>query len=185
MNDRQQQRGERAYRALRFFGQVGRAAFGKGGLKAAGKLANRANVALAAVDAALSLLDAANSYVQCQKAKQVTENLLGQFEVLRKELTMEKVELKSLIEETELWAENRSNVRSLSLSVLEPVDRVLSLVQINLIQEAQEEIVDLERLHELERRHEQALDKYQSAVDVIMEDNPFCEDSEVPEIEEE
>ncbi len=185
MSDRQQQREERVYRALRLFGHVARVAVTKGGLKAAGRLASRANVALAAVDAALALLDAANSYVQYLTAKQVTANLLSEFEVLEKELTTEKLELQSLVQETELRAENRSGVRSLGLSVLEPVDKVLSIVQTHLIQEAEQEMVDLERFHELERRHELALNKYQSAVDAIMEDNPSCEASEVPEMEEE
>ena len=155
------ERGQSAYRSLRILGKLAKVAVGRGGKAAA--MVNKTNVALAAMDAAVSVLDACTSFMRHESAREQTAQLAAKLESERTALlaARHQVELQvQLVEQQSLLRRENREVLASALrlvgDLLDEVERMRAILESN-------EETNLERLRMVDFRYERASQMYRKA----------------------
>jgi uncharacterized membrane protein YccC len=165
------QRADRVYRALKFLGKIAKVAGGRGGFKAASKLATKANLALAAVDAVVSVIDACAWYCRLKQAREETKQLVAQIAAAQKELTGTREELAQQFEVAEDSLKNDRLRFALLARTLKETKRLLDHVEQARNSIAQDENLDVRTLRQIDFKYERALASYSKAADLVLDED--------------
>lgn len=160
----------RGYRALKVVGAVAKAAGKRGGLKAAGKLATKANLALAAVDAVVSVIDACVSYAKLQQAREETKQLVQEIAAAKRELVAEREALLLQVEALERGLALDHRKLALLDKALAETKRLLNHVEKIVSSIEADERADLNKLRPLHFKYERALQAYRKTVALVVDD---------------
>ncbi|HEY5536585.1 MAG TPA: hypothetical protein VIL99_16830 [Ignavibacteria bacterium] len=157
-------RGQKIYRSVKFIGKALKIASTKGASKAATKTAlktfSKANIATAAIDATLSVIDACNSYINYGIEKEKTNQL-------KEKIKSEKIKIENLNKEISIYFEgeslkikNNEALNKILNDIQEPIRRVIKSVNSYIKEEQSKEITNLEKYEYLNYRYSIALEEF-------------------------
>jgi hypothetical protein len=153
----------RSYRALKFAGSAGKAIVAKGSARAASRAAAKANLPLAAVDAAISVLDGVRAYLGRRAAMAETARLKSEIEGARATLIAQREAMEAAAAAAEARAGGQQSLIELNSTLLGAVHQALQIAQARLAELEQTELDDLGRWRREHQNYERALSLYNKA----------------------
>jgi hypothetical protein len=162
-------RGQKIFRSVKFIGKALKIAGTKGASKTATKTAlktfSKANIATAAIDATLSVIDACNSYISYNKEKEKTNQL-------KERIKSEKIKIENLNKKINLYFEgetlkikNDEELNKILNVIQEPIRRVIKNIQNYIKEEQNKDILNLEKFEYLNSRLFIALEEFNKLVE--------------------